>query len=41
MSYRVEDIMHESGSAWVLRDRTQDCYTVFLAGVTHSTSDSA
>lgn len=41
MSYRVEDIMHESGSAWVLRDHKQDCYTVFVAGITYSTSDSA
>ena len=41
MSYREGDIVHESGSAWVLRDHARNCYTVFLAGITHSTSDSA
>lgn len=35
------DIVHENGPAWVLDDRKHGCYTVFLAGVTHSVSDSA
>ena len=39
MSYREEDIVHENGSAWVLKER--DSYTVFMSGVTHSTSDSS
>ena len=25
----------------MLRDRKRDCYTVFVAGITHSTGDSA
>lgn len=41
MSYRESDIAYENGPAWVLRDTKGKCYTVFLAGVTHSTSDSA
>jgi hypothetical protein len=36
---RESDIVHESGDYWVCRGR--DCYTVFKAGTTHSTSDSA
>lgn len=36
-----KNIVHESGSAWVLLDRSQGRYTVFIAGTTHSTSDSA
>lgn len=35
------DIMYERGRAWVLRDRRNGRYTVFVAGLTHSTSDSA
>lgn len=38
MSYREKDIVHEKGRAWVLRQR--DCYAVFIAGITHSVSDS-
>lgn len=41
MSYRVEDIAHEAGRYWVLRDRKQKCYTVFKSGITHSIGDSA
>lgn len=41
MSYREEDIAYEKGDAWVLRDRKKQQYTVFLAGSTASTSDSA
>lgn len=33
------DIMHEAGPYWVARDKA--AYTVFKAGITHSTSDSA
>ncbi len=33
------DIMHETGNYWVARDA--NAYTVFKAGATHSTSDSA
>lgn len=35
------DIVYENGPAWVYRDKRKDCYTVFIAGITHSTSDSA
>lgn len=41
MTYKVEDIAHENGTAWVLTDTKRQCYTVFIAGITHSTSDSA
>lgn len=41
MSYREADIAYENGRAWVLKDAKGARYTVFLAGVTHSTSDSA
>lgn len=39
MSYREKDIAYENGRAWVLRER--DAYTVYIAGLTHSKSDSA
>jgi len=38
---REENIVHENGCAWVLRDAKGKCYTVFLTGVTCSTSDSS
>jgi len=38
---REENIVHENGCAWVLRDAKGKCYTVFLIGVTCSTSDSS
>ena len=41
MTYREQDIVHENGSLWVLRDRSRNCYTVFVSGATHSKSDSA
>lgn len=36
-----KDIMYENGPAWVHRDRKRGCYTVYIAGATHSTSDSS
>ena len=41
MTYREQDIVHENGSLWVLRDQSRSCYTVLVSGVTHSKSDSA
>lgn len=41
MSYRESDIVHENPKAWVLNDRRQDCYAVYVIGVTHSVCDSA
>lgn len=38
---KVEDIIYEEGHAWILKDIARRSYTVFCAGVTHSTSDSA
>ena len=38
MSYRERDIKHENGCYWVLD--TGKAYSVMVAGVTHSTSDS-
>ena len=35
------DIIHDTGRAWVYQDRQNARYTVFLSGLTHSTSDSA
>lgn len=39
MATRESDIVYETGTCWVKRDRKS--YTVFRTGVTHSTSDSA
>lgn len=36
---KEEDIVHENGPFWVLRQK--DRYTVFRSGITHSTSDSS
>lgn len=36
MSYREEDIMHETGDYWVLDNRKQGCYEVLQSGSTHS-----
>ena len=41
MSYKETNIAYENGHAWVFQDTKRKCYTVFTAGVTHSTSDSA
>ena len=41
MRYKVSDIVHENQKAWVLRDKKNECYTVFRVGLTHSTSDSS
>lgn len=38
---READIVHENGRVWVYRDRKHQRYTVFVAGLTHSVSDSA
>jgi hypothetical protein len=38
---KERDIVYENGTAWVFKDIRKDCYTVFRAGITHSTSDSA
>jgi len=41
--FKESDIAYETkgGAAWVRRDSKGNRYTVFRAGVTHSTSDSA
>lgn len=41
MTIREADIVYEGLRAWVFDDRKRDCYTVFLVGITHSTSDSS
>lgn len=38
MAYQEKDIVHENGSAWVLRTKTG--YKVFVIKGTHSVSDS-
>jgi hypothetical protein len=39
--YREEDIVHENGKVFVLRDRRQKSYAVCVSGTTHSTVESA
>lgn len=39
MTYKEEDIVHENGEFWVLREKGR--YSVLRSGLTHSTSDSA
>ena len=39
MTYKEKDILHEVGRFWVL-DTGKD-YSVMVAGITHSTCDSA
>lgn len=34
-------IAYENGNAWVYVDHKQGAYIVYVAGLTHSTSDSA
>lgn len=41
MNYREKDIVFENGLVWVLCNKAQKCYTVYISGVTHSTSDSS
>ena len=41
MTYKEKDIAHETASTWVLKNTEQGCYTVFIIGVSVSTSDSA
>jgi hypothetical protein len=41
MSYKEIDIIEENLTAWVYRDTKNKRYTVFVFGVTHSTSDSS
>lgn len=41
MSYREQDIVHENGPFWVLRDTKRKRYTVFTSGATASASDSS
>lgn len=38
---KVADIVYERGQFWVYRDVKLACYTVYRAGITHSTSDSS
>ena len=38
---KENDIVHENGDFWVLRDRKHKAYTVYMVGVTHSTADSS
>lgn len=38
---READIVYENPKAWVFRDVKRQCYTVFVIGTTHSTSDSS
>jgi hypothetical protein len=35
------DIVYEVGQFWVYRDIKHACYTVYRAGITHSTEDSS
>lgn len=39
MSYKEKDIIHETNSTFVLKEK--DAYTVYRIGLTHSTSDSS
>lgn len=39
--YREEDIVHERGKVWVLRDRPEKAYSVCVSAGTHSIVDSA
>lgn len=39
MSYKESDIMHETETCFVLREK--DRYTVLVNGITHATSDSS
>lgn len=38
---RESDIVHENGRYWVLRDVKHVAYTVYISGITHSTSHSS
>ena len=38
---READIMYEMGDYWVGRDKSNNCYTVYKSGLTHSTPDSS
>ena len=38
---KEDDIVFEDGRAWVYRDKKNERYTVYISGVTHSTSDSS
>lgn len=38
---KEDDIVYEVGRFWVYRDIKCACYTVYRAGITHSTSDSS
>ena len=41
--FKLEDIAHETETRrfWVLRDGKHNAYTVYRAGITHSTADSS
>ena len=39
--HKEQDIVHENGSYWVLKDREHKAYTVLKSGITHSTADSS
>lgn len=41
MAYTEADIVHEAGRVWVLRDRSQKCYSVCISGITHSIVDTS
>lgn len=38
---KLSEIVFESGDVWVHEDKKRRIYTVFVNGITHSTSDSA
>lgn len=38
---KEKEIVYENGPAWVHEDKKKPAYVVYLAGITHSTSDSA
>ncbi len=37
---KENDIVHENGKYWVMRNRKERCYSVMVSGATHSVSDS-
>ena len=39
--YKESDIVYDNDKAWVFKDTNKRCYTVYLTGITHSTSDSS
>lgn len=38
--FKESDVAYENSKAWVLKDKKNDCYTVFIIGNVASESDS-